>query len=51
MTQAQFGAMLAVSQDTISLWEKDKSMPTVECLVAICKTFRISADDLLGLEL
>ena len=50
MTQAQFGAALSVSQDTISLWEKDKSAPTVEYLIAICKRFRISADDLLGLE-
>ncbi len=50
MTQAQFGNMLSVSQDTVSLWEKGKSMPTVEYIIAICKLFSVSADYLLGLS-
>lgn len=49
LTQAQFGKMLAVSQDTISLWEKGKSLPSVECVLTVCKLFHVSADYLLGL--
>lgn len=49
LSQSQFGALLSVSQDTVSLWEKGKSIPTAECLSTICKTFHVSADYLLGL--
>jgi len=49
LTQAQFGDKLAVSQDTVSLWEKGKSLPTAEYIIEICKTFAVSADFLLGL--
>lgn len=50
LTQAQFGERISVSQDTVSLWEKGKSAPTVECLNLICRTFCASADYLLGLK-
>ena len=50
LTQAQFGEVLRVSQDTVSLWEKDKSAPAVETLVALCRAFHVSADYLLGLK-
>ncbi len=49
LTQAEFGEKLSVSQDTVSLWEKGKSLPTAEYIIAICKLFSISADYLLGL--
>ena len=42
LTQAQFGEVLRVSQDTVSLWEKDKSAPAVETLVALCRAFHVS---------
>ncbi len=50
LTQKQFGDMLSVSQDTVSLWENRKSLPTAEYIIAICKTFSVSADYLLGLS-
>ena len=50
LTQTQFGKMLSVSQDTVSLWEKGKSAPTAEYLTAICRRFGVSADYLLGLK-
>lgn len=50
LSQAEFGKLFSVSQDTVSLWEKNKSMPGVEYVVAICKKFHISADYLLGLS-
>lgn len=49
LSQAQFGEKLSVSQDTVSLWEKGKSLPTTECVILIARTFGVSADYLLGL--
>ena len=50
LSQAKFGEILHVSQDTISLWEKGKSIPNTEYVILICKTFDISADYLLGIK-
>ena len=50
LTQAQFGEKVAVSQDTVSLWENDKSAPSAEYLAEICRIFNVSADYLLGLK-
>ncbi len=50
LSQAKFGEMLFVSQDTVSLWEQGKSLPTTELVVAISRTFRVSADFILGLD-
>lgn len=50
LTQAQFGEKLAVSQDTVSLWENGKSLPATEYIIAISKTFGVSADFILGLS-
>ena len=49
MTQTQLASMLFISQDTISLWEKGKSLPTAEYLIAISKTFGVSVDYILCL--
>ncbi|MCM1367751.1 MAG: helix-turn-helix domain-containing protein [Roseburia sp.] len=50
LTQSKLGDMLSVSQDTVSLWETGKSIPTAEYIIAICKLFGVSADYLLGLS-
>ena len=50
LSQAKFGEILLVSQDTISLWEKGKALPNTEYVISICKTFDISADYLLGIK-
>lgn len=50
LSQTEFGKLLNVSQDTISLWENGKSYPTIEYLYALCKTFSVSADYLLDLD-
>ena len=54
LNQTQFGKLINVSQDNVSLWERDKSSPAADQIVAIIKTFspkddQISADWLLGL--
>lgn len=49
LNQSQFGEKLSVSQDTVSLWENGKSIPTTEYVILIAKIFGVSADYLLGL--
>lgn len=49
LSQSQFGKLLAVSQDTVSLWEKGKSIPTTELIITISKKFSVSSDYLLGI--
>ena len=50
LSQAKLGELLSVSQDTVSLWENDKALPSVEYIILICKTFDVSADYLLCLK-
>ena len=50
LSQQKFGERLSVSQDTVSLWEKGKSVPTTEFLIAIATNFEISIDYILGLK-
>ena len=50
LTQSEFGEILSVSQDTVSLWEKGKSIPTAPYIIAIAKHFNVSADYILGLK-
>lgn len=50
LSQRQFGEVLFVSQDTVSLWETGKSLPTAESLIAIAKTFNVSVDYILRLS-
>ena len=50
LSQEKMGEALAVSQDTISLWEKGKSIPTAEYLIAIAQQFDVSVDYILCLQ-
>ena len=50
LSQEKFGNILSVSQDTVSLWEKGKSVPTTEFLIAIATKFDVSVDYLLCLK-
>ena len=49
LSQAELGKLLSISQDTVSLWETGKSLPSVEFIIDICKIFDVSADYLLCL--
>ena len=49
LSQQQFGKLLSVSQDTVSLWENGKSLPTTENLIVIAKTFKVTTDYILCL--
>ena len=50
MSQTDLAKLLFTSQDTISLWERDKSLPDVNAVAEMTKIFNVSAGYLLGLE-
>ncbi len=50
MTQSQLGKLLCVSQDTVSLWEKGKSLPSVDIVIELCKLYDVSSDYILCLK-
>ena len=50
MTQTQLASLLFISQDTISLWERNKSLPDVKSLIQLSKIFNVTTDYILGLE-
>ncbi len=50
ITQEQLAAAINTTQDTISLWELNKSCPDAFYIVKLCKYFCVSADYLLGLQ-
>ena len=50
LSQESFGKLLHVSQDTVSLWENGRALPTTEFVIAMCRQFDVSADYLLGLR-
>lgn len=49
-TQAALSKRLGVSLPTVRSWEQEKSSPSHEMMVAICRIYRVSADYLLGLS-
>ena len=50
LSQSQFGEKLFVSQDTVSLWELGKSLPSTEYVIRLATEFELSADYILCLE-
>ena len=50
LSQKELGLLLTLSQDTISLWENDKSLPSVVDIIKLSKIFKVSADFILGIE-
>ena len=50
MSQEELGQKLLVSRQTISLWEKDQTTPTIDNLMRLKEVFGVSVDEILGLE-
>ena len=50
MTQQQLADKLFTSQDTISLWERDKSYPDVVAVIRMAKIFNVSTDYILCVD-
>lgn len=50
MSQEELGQKLLVSRQTISLWEKDQTVPTIDNLLRLKEIFNVSTDDILGVD-
>ena len=50
MTQTELASLLFTSQDTISLWERNKSLPDVKSVIKMASIFSVSTDYILGVE-
>ena len=48
-TQQDLANLLHISISTVRSWESEKSSPSHEMLVSICRLYQVSADYLLGL--
>ena len=50
MSQEDLGQKLLVSRQTISQWEKDQTVPTIDNLMRLKEVFGVSVDDILNTE-
>lgn len=50
MTQAELARILGLSRSGVNAWEMGLSIPSTQYVVALAKTFNVSADYLLGLD-
>lgn len=50
LTQTDMALKLGTTQDSVSLWELNKSLPDIPMLIKLCKLFNVSADYLLDLD-
>lgn len=50
LSQEELGQKLCLSRQTVSLWEKDQTLPSVDNLLLLRDIFGISVDELLGEE-
>ncbi len=48
LSQEELGQKLLVSRQTISLWEKGQTVPTIDNLIRLKEIFGVSVDELLG---
>lgn len=51
LSQEELGKKLLVSRQTISLWEKDQTVPTIDNLMRLSDIFDISVDEILDSEI
>ncbi|MDE7163537.1 MAG: helix-turn-helix domain-containing protein [Clostridia bacterium] len=49
-SQAELAEKLGITQDSISLWEKNRRIPNTPYIISLAKLFKISTDYLLGYE-
>ena len=48
LSQEELGQKMLVSRQTVSLWEMDKTLPTVDNLIRLKEIFSVSIDDMLN---
>ena len=50
LNQTELASALGVSKQTVSNWENDNILPSVDMLLRLSKFFSVSTDFLLGLD-
>ena len=50
LNQKQLADSLGVKKQTVSNWENDNILPSIDTLIRICKTFKVSTDYILGID-
>ncbi len=50
LSQEELGNQLLVSRQTVSLWEKDQTAPTIDNLMRLKEIFGVSVDEILGVD-
>ena len=50
LSQAEFGALFFVSQDTVSLWELNKRTPIIDDIVKLANLFNLSIEEMISIE-
>ena len=50
MNQVEFASKVGVTKQCVSNWENDNVLPSIEMLVKIADTFKVSTDYLLGID-
>ncbi len=50
ISQEELSKKLLVSRQTISLWEKNQTQPTIDNLIRLKEIFNVSIDDILGVD-
>lgn len=50
VNQVEFGKRLNVTKQSVSNWENNNILPSIDMLIKICNTFSVSADYLLGID-
>ena len=48
LSQEELGQKMLVSRQTVSLWEMDKTLPTIDNLIRLKEFFSVSIDDILS---
>ena len=50
LSQVELAQKLEVTKQTVSNWENDNILPSIDMLIKICKFFNVSTDYILGLD-
>ena len=50
LSQVELGNKLEVTKQTVSNWENENILPSVDMLIRICMFFNVSTDYILGLD-
>ena len=49
-TQSELAGLLGISPSAVGMYEQNKRKPSADMICLICETFRVSADELLGVR-